>query len=152
MTMPRISYCMETNFASAIKGVIPALVVTGFFIISRPSLSAEAGAGVIQTGPGMYAPTLETLQRGLEDMLDRLRLTHAQREQVEQIIAGEALQLQMTRGNPNLSVAQVFTKEQEIRIQTRRQIASMLNPKQTQRLTELMIRRIVRTESRVGYY
>ena len=35
--------------------------------------------------------------RGLEDMLDRLNLTHARREQVEQIMAGEALQLQMPR-------------------------------------------------------
>jgi hypothetical protein len=143
---------METNFASAIKGVIPALVVTGLLITFRPSQCAEAGTGVIQMGPGVRAPSLEMLQTGLEDMLDRLGLTHAQREQVEQIMAGEALQLQMTRGNPNLSVAQVFTKEQEIRIQTRRQIASMLNLKQTQRLTELMIRRIVRTESRVGDY
>jgi Spy/CpxP family protein refolding chaperone len=152
MTMPRISYCMETNFANAIKGMITALVVTGFFITSPPSLCAEAGAGVIQTGPGMYAPTLETLQRGLEDMLDRLGLTHAQREQVEQIMAGEAMQLQMTRGNPNLSVAQVFTQEQKIRIQTRRQIASMLSPKQTQKLTEFMMRKIVKSEDRVGDY
>jgi Spy/CpxP family protein refolding chaperone len=143
---------METNFASAIKGLIPTLVVTGLLITFRPSLCAEAGAGVIQTGPGMYTPTLESLQRGLEDMLDRLGLTHAQREQVEQIMAGEALQLQMTRGNPNLSGAQVFTKEQETRIQTRRQIASMLSPKQTQKLTELMIRRIVKSEGRVGDY
>src|SRR5229473_4439775 len=111
---------METNFASAIKGVIPALVITGFFITSRPSLCAEGGTGVIQMGPGMRAPSLEMVQTGLEDMLDRLGLTHAQREQVEQIMAGEALQVQMTRGNHNLSVAQVFTKEQEIRIQTRR--------------------------------
>ena len=152
MTMPRVSYYMETNFVSAIKGMITALVVTGFFITSRPSLCAEAGAGVIQTGSGMYAPTLETLQRGLEDMLDRLGLTHAQREQVEQIMAGEALQLQMTRGNPNLSVARVFTKEQELRIQTRRQIASMLSPKQTQKLRELMIRKIIKSEGRVGDY
>ncbi len=152
VTMPRISYCMETNFASAIKGVIPALVVTGLLISFRPSMCAEAGTGVIQTGPGMRVPSLEIQQTGLEDTLDRLGLTHAQREQVEQIMAGEALQIQMTRGNPDLSVAQVFTKEQEIRIQTRRQIASMLNPKQKQRLTELMIRRIVRTESRVGDY
>ncbi len=85
---------METNFASAIKGVIPALVITGFFITSRPSLCAEGGTGVIQMGPGMRAPSLEMVQTGLEDMLDRLGLTHAQREQVEQIMAGEALQLQ----------------------------------------------------------
>ena|SRR5579864_8849266 len=143
---------MKTNFASAIKGVIPALVVTGFFITSRPSLCAEAGTGVIQTGPGIRAPSLEMLQTGLEDMLDRLGLTHAQREHVEQIMAGEPMQLQMTRGNPNLSVAQVFTQEQEIRIQTRRQIASMLSSKQTQKLMELMMRRIVKSEGRVGDY
>ena len=150
MSMPRISDGMETNSTRMIRSPILALVLTGFFITSRPSLPAEAGAGVIQTGPGMRAPTLETLQRGLEDMLDRLSLTHAQREQVEQIKAGEALQLQIARGNPNLSVARVFTQEQEIRIQTRRQIASMLSPKQTQKLTELMIRRAVKLENRVN--
>jgi len=74
---------METNFASAIKGVIPALVVTGLLITFRPSQCAEAGTGVIQMGPGVRAPSLEMLQTGLEDMLDRLGLTHAQREQVE---------------------------------------------------------------------
>jgi hypothetical protein len=143
---------MKINFASAIKGVIPALVVNGFFITSPPSLSAEPGVGVIQKGPGMRAPSLEMLQRGLEDTLDHLGLTHAQREQVEQIMAGEAMKLQMTRGNSNLSVARVFTQEQEIRSQTRRQIASLLSAKQTQKLTELMIRRIVKSEGRVGDY
>jgi Spy/CpxP family protein refolding chaperone len=143
---------MKINFVSAIQGVIPALVVNGFFLAFQPSLPAEPGVGVIQTGPGLRAPSLEMLQRGLEDTLDRLGLTHAQREQVEQIMAGEAMKLQMTRGNPNLSVARVFAQEQEIRSQTRRQITSLLNAKQTQKLTELMIRRIVKSEGRVGDY
>ena len=80
-------------------------------------------------------------------MLERLHLTHAQREQVEQIMAGEALQLQMARGNPNLSVASVFAQEQAIRLQTRRQIASMLSPKQRQKVTELMTRRAMKLEN-----
>ena len=82
----------------------------------------------------VLAPTLGTC-RGREDMLDRLNLTDAQRERVEQIMTGEALQLQMARGNPNLSVAKVFAQKQAIRFQTRRQIASMLSPKQRQKVT-----------------
>jgi hypothetical protein len=70
------------------------------------------------------------LQSGLEEMLERLNLTHAQREQVEHVLAAEALRLQMARGNPNLSVAPVFTQEQAIRIESRRQIAWILNSKQ----------------------
>jgi Spy/CpxP family protein refolding chaperone len=152
ISMPRICSCMKTNFSRMTKGPILALLVTGFFIASRPSLCAEAGAGVIQANTSVRAPTLETLQRGLEDMLDRLNLTHAQREQVEQIMAGEALQLQMARGNPNLSVARVFAQEQAIRLQTRRQIASMLSPKQGQKVTELMTRRAVKLENRANDY
>jgi len=84
MTMPRISYCIEINCASAIKGVIPALIVTGLSITSLPSPCAEAGAGGIKrAGACVLNPT--------------------QRERVEQIIAGETPQLPMTRGNPNLS-------------------------------------------------
>ena len=49
--------------------------------------------------PGMPLPTLET-QRGFEDLIERLNLTHAQREHVEQIMTGEALQLQKPAGIP----------------------------------------------------
>jgi hypothetical protein len=114
ISMPRISGWMKINSSSIIKGPILALLVTGLFIAFRPGRCAEAGAGVIQANTNVRAPTLETLQRGLEDMLDRLNLTHAQREQVEQIMAGEALQLQMARGNPNLSAARVFAQEQVV--------------------------------------
>jgi Spy/CpxP family protein refolding chaperone len=67
-------------------------------------------------------------------------------------MAGEALQLQMARGNPNLSVARVFTQEQVVRIQTQRQIASMLSPKQKQKVTELITRRAVKLENRANDY
>lgn len=89
---------------------------------------------------------------GARGQLDRLNLTHAQREQVEQFMAGEALQLQMAHGNPNLAVARVFAQEQAIRLQTRKQIASMLSPKQRQKVTELMTRRAVKLENRANDY
>jgi Spy/CpxP family protein refolding chaperone len=133
-----------------IKGPILALAVASFFIAPRHSLCANAGTDVVQMGPGVRAPNLETLQIGLEDTLDRL--THAQREQVEQIMAGEALQLQMARGNQNLSVARVFSQEQTIRVQTRRQIASILSPKQKQKVIKLMTRRAVKLENRANDY
>lgn len=143
---------MTTNSSNMIRGPILALVVTSFFITPRHSLCAEAGAGVIHMGPRVRAPNLEALQIGLEDTLERLNLTHAQREQVEQIMAGEALQLQMARGNQNLSVAGVFSQEQAIRVQTRRQIASILSPKQKQKVTKLMTRRAVKLENRANDY
>jgi Spy/CpxP family protein refolding chaperone len=67
-------------------------------------------------------------------------------------MAGEALQLQMAHGNPNLAVARVFAQEQAIRLQTRKQIASMLSPKQRQKVTELMTRRAVKLENRANDY
>jgi Spy/CpxP family protein refolding chaperone len=134
------------------KGSILALVVTGFFFTSRPGLSAEAGTGVRQVSPGMPVPTLETEPRRLEDLLDRVKLTHAQRERVEQIMEGEAVQLQLARGNPNLSVARVFAQEQAIRIQTRRQISAILTAKQTQELTELILHRRVKLENQIEDY
>ena len=96
--MARISG-VETKFARTIKGVIPSLVATGLFLTSWSNLCAEAGAGVIQTR--VHGPPPDTLQIGLEDMLHRLKLTHVQREQVEQIMAGEALQLKWPVGIPS---------------------------------------------------
>ncbi len=69
---------MKTNFLRMTKGPILALLVTSLFSASRPSLSAGAGSDGIQLSTSVGAPTLETLQVGLEDMLDRLNLTHAQ--------------------------------------------------------------------------
>jgi Spy/CpxP family protein refolding chaperone len=74
------------------NGPILALLVAGLFSASRPSLFAEAGPDGIQVSKSVGAPTLETLQVGLEDMLDRLSLTHRQREQVERIMAPKQAQ------------------------------------------------------------
>jgi hypothetical protein len=141
---------MKTNFLRMTKSPILALLITGLFSASWPSLSAEAGPDGIRVSTSVGAPTLETLQVGLEHMLDRLNLTHAQREQVERIMDSEALQLQAVRRNPNLSVARVFSQEQAIRLQTRRQITSMLSHKQAQKVAELMTRRAVRVEKRAN--
>ena len=105
-------------------------------------------AAFLACGSSVYAqpvtgwspiPTLENLQTGLLEMIGRLHLTHAQHEQVERIIANETMQLAMTRGNPNLSVAKIFAQEHAIRIQARRQIASILTPRQTEKVAKWMI-------------
>jgi|SRR5580700_1585963 len=152
LSMPRIFNRMKTNFLRMTKGPILALLVTGLFSASRRSLSAEAGPDGTHVSTSVGAPTLETLQVGLEDMLDRLNLTHAQREQVERVMDSEALQLQAVRRNPDLSVARVFGQEQAIRLQTRRQIASMLSAKQAHKVAELMTRRAVKRENRANDY
>ena len=113
----------------------------------RPILAFVAAALLI-SGSRAYAqpvtgwspnPTLENLQTGLLEMIGRLHLTHAQHEQVERIIANETVQLALTRGNPNLSVAKIFAQEHAIRIQARRQIASILTPRQTEKVAKWMI-------------
>ena len=113
-----------------------------------PILAFVAAAGFLISGSGAYAqpvtswgpiPTLENLQTGLLEMIGRLHLTHAQHEQVERIIANETMQLALTRGNPNLSVAKIFSHEHAIRIETRRQIASILTPRQTEKVAKWMI-------------
>jgi Spy/CpxP family protein refolding chaperone len=68
-----------------------------------------------------------------------LHLTHAQHEQVERIIANETVQLALTRGNSNLSVAKIFAQEHAIRIEARRRIASILTPRQTEKVAKWMI-------------
>ena len=107
-----------------------------------------AAAALLISGSGAYAqpvtgwspiPTLENLQTGLLKMISRLHLTHAQHEQVERIIANESMQLALTRGNPNLSVAKIFAQEHAIRIQARRQIASILTPRQTEKVAKWTI-------------
>jgi Spy/CpxP family protein refolding chaperone len=113
-----------------------------------PILALVAAAVLLTSGSGAYAqpvtgwspiPTLENLQTGLLQMISRLHLTHAQHEQVERIIADETMQLALTRGNPNLSVAKIFAQEHAIRIQARRQIASILTPRQTEKVAKWMI-------------
>jgi Spy/CpxP family protein refolding chaperone len=114
----------------------------------RPILALVAAAALLASSSGVYAqpvtgwspiPTLENLQTGLLEMISRLHLTHAQHEQVERIIANETMQLALTRGNPNLSVAKIFSQEHAIRIQTRKQIASILTAHQTEKVVKWMI-------------
>ena len=99
-------------------------------------LALVAAAALLISGSGAYAqpvtgwspiPTLENLQTGLLEMVRRLHLTHAQHKHVERIIANETMQLALTRGNPNLSVARIFAQKHAIRIQARRQIASIFD-------------------------
>ena len=116
MTMPRISYCIEINCASAIKGVIRGVDSHKPFHHFPAKPMCRSWCRWIQTGPGGVLLRWKCCIRGMKTR-SIAGLTHAQREQVEQITAAEAPQLQMTRGNPNLSGAQVFRKEQEIRIQ-----------------------------------
>jgi Spy/CpxP family protein refolding chaperone len=114
----------------------------------EPILVLVAATAFLACGSNVYAqpvtgwspiPTLENLPTGLLEMIRRLHLTHAQHEQVERIIANETMQFALTRGNPNLSVARVFAQEQAIRLQARRQIASILTPRQTEEVARWMI-------------
>ena len=115
------------------KGSILALVATAALLISGAGAYAQPVTGWSPT------PTLENLQTGLLEMISRLHLTHAQHEQVERIIANETMQLALTRGDHNLSVAGVFAQEHVIRIQARKQIASILTPRQTEKVAKQMI-------------
>jgi len=121
----------------------------------RPIRALVAAAALLASCSGAYAqpvsgwspiPTLESLQTGLLEMISRLNLTHAQHEQVERIIANETMQLALTRGNPNLSVAKVFAQEQRVRIEARRQIASILTPRQTEKVAKVMIHNMEKRE------
>lgn len=116
--------------------------------VRKGPILALATAGILISGSGAHAqpvmgwgpiPTLENLQTNLLGMVGRLHLTHAQHEQVERIVANETMQLALTRGNPNLSVAKIFSHEHAIRIEARRQIASILTPRQTEKVAKWMI-------------
>jgi Spy/CpxP family protein refolding chaperone len=115
------------------KGLIIALVAACGLLIVSSGLDAQTMTGRTPI------PTLENLQTGLPGMISRLHLTHAQHEQVERIIANETMQLALTRGDSNLSVAKIFAQEHTIRIQTRRQIASILTAHQTEKVAKWMI-------------
>ena len=115
------------------KGPILALAATGALLISGTGAYAQPVTGWTPI------PTLENLQTGLLEMISRLHLTHAQHEHVERIIADETIHLALTRGNPDLSVAKIFAQEHAIRIQTRRQITSILTPRQTEKVAKWMI-------------
>jgi len=115
------------------KGLIIALVAACGLLIVSSGLDAQTMTGRTPI------PTLENLQTGLPGMISRLHLTHAQHEQVERIIANETMQLALTRGDSNLSVAKIFAQEHTIRIQARRQIASILTAHQTEKVAKWMI-------------
>jgi Spy/CpxP family protein refolding chaperone len=111
---------------------ILVLVATAAFLVCGSNAYAQPVTG---WGP---TPTLENLQTGLPAMIGRLHLTHAQHEQVERIIANETMQLALTRGDSNLSVAKVFAQEHAIRLEARRQIASILTPRQAEKVARWM--------------
>ncbi len=115
------------------EGPILALVAAGALLASSSGACAQPVTG---WGP---IPTLENLQTGLLEMIKHLNLTHAQHEQVERIIANETVQFALTRGNPDLSVAKIFAREQTIRIEARRQIESILTPRQKEKVAKRMI-------------
>ncbi len=115
------------------EGPILALVAVGALLACSSSGGAQPVTG---WGP---IPTLENLQTGLLEMIRHLNLTHAQHEQVERIIANETMQLSLTRGNPNLSVAKILVQEQTIRVLARRQIDSILTPRQKEKVAKRMI-------------
>jgi hypothetical protein len=50
------------------------------------------------------------------------------------------LQLQQTRGNPNLSVPKILSRAQLIRLRTRQRIASIITGEQRERVTGRMLR------------
>ena len=111
-------------------------------------LTLVAAAAVLTSSSSAYAqpvtgwgpiPTLENLHTGLLEMIRHLKLTHTQHEQVERIIANETMQLALARGNPDLSVAKIFTQEETIRIQARRQIEAILTPHQKEIVARHMI-------------
>ena len=115
------------------EGPILALVVAGAFLASSSVACAQPVTG------WEPIPTLENLQTGLLEMIRYLHLTHAQHEQVERIIANETMQFDLARGNPDLSVAKIFAREQCIRMEARRQIESILTPRQKERVAKRMI-------------
>ena len=112
----------------------PVLVlVAAVLLAAGPRACAQPVTGLSPT------PGLENLQTGLLEMLRHLKLTHAQHEQVERIIANETMQFALTRGNPDLSVARIFSQEQAIRIRARKQIESILTPRQKEIVAKRMI-------------
>jgi hypothetical protein len=122
------------------KATILAFVAVMFLLSSN-------SAAYAQSAPGVYRlPTLENVQTELPELLGRLHLTHAQHEQVERIIANETFQLALTRGNSNLSVAKIFSQENAIRIQTRRQIAALLTARQAERVAKWVIHELKERE------
>jgi len=109
------------------------------FVAVTVLLSSNSAAYAQPVAGATTVPTLVNLHTRLLEVLGRLHLTHAQHEQVERIIANETVQLALTRGNPNLSVAKVFSQESVIRLQAHRQIASLLTARQTEKVAEWMI-------------
>jgi Spy/CpxP family protein refolding chaperone len=112
---------------------IPVLVAAAAMLAFSSDAFAQAVAGPTPI------PTLENLQTGLREMIRHLSLTHAQREQVERIFENETVRLAFARGNPDLSVAKYFTQVHDIRLQARRQIESILTPRQRETIAKRMI-------------
>lgn len=118
-------------------------------------LTLVAAAALLISGSSAYAqpvtgwspiPTLDNVQTDLLEMIKHLHLTHAQHEQVEQIIASETMQFALTRANPNLSVAKIFAQEHAIRSHARKQIASILTPRQKEKVAKWVIHELEERE------
>jgi Spy/CpxP family protein refolding chaperone len=111
-------------------------------------LTLVAAAALVISGSSAYAqpvtgwrpiPTLDNVQTDLLGIIKHLHLTHAQHEQVDRIIATETMQFALARGNPNFSVAKIFAQEHAIRSQARKEIASILTPRQKEKIARWVI-------------
>jgi Spy/CpxP family protein refolding chaperone len=114
-------------------GSILTLVAAAAFLMSG---SSAFGQPVTGWSP---IPTLDNVQTDLLGMIKRLHLTHEQHEQVDRIIATETMQFALTRGNPNLSVEKIFSQQHAIRSQARKEIASILTPRQKEKVAKWVI-------------
>jgi len=110
-------------------------------------LTLVAAAALLISGSSAYAqpvtgwrpiPTLDNVQTDLLGIIKHLHLT-AQHEQVDRIIATETMQFALARGNPNFSVAKIFAQEHAIRSQARKEIASILTPRQKEKIARWVI-------------
>jgi len=120
--------------------------VAGFFITAcfTPHLTGQTNYVAHSTWSA--SPAIEDFPIGFQEGVEHLHLKHWQHEQVEQIVASEAIQLAQTGSNDDLSVARRFQQEQAIRAGARQRIASILTPRQRQEVSEEVVRRLRRAQ------
>jgi hypothetical protein len=126
-----------------VSSKIPTLAA--FLIVAAVAIVPKAE--VMRTDLG---PTLESLHDGLQTMLQEVDVSPIQILMIRRILLSELDQLDHGRLSSNLSLEQAQLRERAIQAESRRQIDSILSPRQRLELDDISRRRQQKRPEEIG--
>ena len=105
---------------------------------ASPSPSASASPSAAESAPAEKGKGGAKRQQRMEEMLDQLQLTDAQKEQIKPLMQDQFQQMKAVRDDATLTQEQKKAKVQEIHKGFREKLKAILTPEQLTKWEELM--------------